>query len=209
MWISELSRRSAVPVATVKYYLREGLLPPGEAVGATRADYDESHVRRLRLVRALVEVGGLRLDQVRGVLAAVDDETLPLHSALGAAHTGLSHVDDAPPVDVDARRRVDRLVRRWAWRVGRDSAHRDALARSLAALADLDVAPSDELLDLYAVGLHIAAEREVGSVPHADRGAATERAVVGTLLLEPALLAIRRLAQEDVSARTLRGRGER
>ena len=30
MWIAELSRRTDVPVATIKYYLREGLLPPGE-----------------------------------------------------------------------------------------------------------------------------------------------------------------------------------
>ena len=32
MLMAELSRRSGVPVATIKYYLREGLLPPGEAI---------------------------------------------------------------------------------------------------------------------------------------------------------------------------------
>lgn len=206
MWISELARRGDVPVATVKFYLREGLLPPGEATGATRAHYDESHVRRLRLVRALVEVAGLRLDRVRAVLEAVDDESRPLHSVLGAAHTRLSVDDATVPVPDDARRRVSRLVRRWGWRVGRDSAHRDALARSLASLIELGASPTDELLDLYASGLHRAAEREVASVAGGDPATATERAVVGTLLLEPALLAIRRMAQEDVSARTLRRR---
>ena len=65
MWMSELSSRSGLPVPTIKYYLRERLLQPGEAVGATRARYDDSHVRRLRLVRALTEVAGMRLDDVR------------------------------------------------------------------------------------------------------------------------------------------------
>ncbi|MDP3890043.1 MerR family transcriptional regulator, partial [Nocardioides sp.] len=73
--MSELSRRSGVSVPTIKYYLREGLLPPGEATGATRAVYDATHVRRLRLIRALVDVAGMRLDRVREVLAAVDDTT--------------------------------------------------------------------------------------------------------------------------------------
>ncbi len=52
MRISELVARSGVPLATVKYYLREGLLMPGETTSATQARYDEQHVRRLALVRA-------------------------------------------------------------------------------------------------------------------------------------------------------------
>ncbi len=39
MLMAELSRRSGVPVATVKYYLREGLLPSGVTTSATRAEY--------------------------------------------------------------------------------------------------------------------------------------------------------------------------
>jgi DNA-binding transcriptional MerR regulator len=62
MWMAELAARSGLSVATIKFYLREGLLPPGEATGATRSRYDESHVRRLRLIRALTEVAGLRLE---------------------------------------------------------------------------------------------------------------------------------------------------
>jgi hypothetical protein len=57
MRLSELSERSGVSIATIKYYLREGLLAPGRRVSATTADYDESHLRRLRLVRALIQSG--------------------------------------------------------------------------------------------------------------------------------------------------------
>ena len=81
--------RSGLPVPTIKYYLREGLLPPGEAVGATRSRYEESHVRRLRLVRALTEVAGMRLEDVHRVLAALDDPALSWHEAIGSAHTRL------------------------------------------------------------------------------------------------------------------------
>ena len=38
MQISELSSRAGIPLATVKYYLREGLVPPGRRITATRAD---------------------------------------------------------------------------------------------------------------------------------------------------------------------------
>ncbi|MEP6649003.1 MAG: MerR family transcriptional regulator, partial [Lapillicoccus sp.] len=55
MRLAELCAATGVPAATVKYYLREGLLPPGERVSATRADYGPPHVERLRLIRALVE----------------------------------------------------------------------------------------------------------------------------------------------------------
>jgi DNA-binding transcriptional MerR regulator len=60
MLMAELSRSSGVPVATIKYYLREGLLPPGAATSATRAEYDEAHLRRLRLTRALEDPGRRR-----------------------------------------------------------------------------------------------------------------------------------------------------
>jgi len=53
MRISALATAAGLPLATVKYYLREGLLHPGVASSATQASYDEAHVRRLRLIRAL------------------------------------------------------------------------------------------------------------------------------------------------------------
>ena len=55
MRISELSRRSGVPVATIKYYRREGLLPEGRALNPTTVEYDEEHIQRLRLIRSLIQ----------------------------------------------------------------------------------------------------------------------------------------------------------
>lgn len=200
MRMAELAERSGLPVATIKYYLREGLLPPGENTSATRASYSEKHLRRLRLVRALTEVAGMRLETVRAVLQAVDDESLSWHEAVGSAHTRLSPHNR--PASAASRAQVDALLGRHGWTLSPDSPQDDMLAQALDHLAGLDFETSDGLLDVYAAAATSIAEAEVGGIPADDRVAATERVVVGTLLLEPVLLAIRRIAQENVSRRT-------
>lgn len=198
--MAELAVRSGLPVATIKFYLREGLLPAGESTSPTRAEYDDSHVRRLRLVRALGDVAGLRLDAVRSVLAAMDDDSLSWHAAVGSAHTRLS--PGTSPPSAEARARVHDLMDRHGWTSGRESPHVDALARAIDALAGLDHPVGDDLLDVYAAAAIAIAEHEVATITEDDHVAATEHVVVGTLLLEPALLAMRRIAHENVSART-------
>ncbi|MDQ4008592.1 MAG: MerR family transcriptional regulator [Actinomycetota bacterium] len=200
MQMSELARRSGLPVATVKYYLREGLLPPGVATSATRAAYDEGHVRRLRLIRALVQVGQLRLDAVRDVLAAVDDQGTALHDTVGAAHHALAPHGETSPRAVHA---VDRLLRRRRWRVHPDSANRHALAVAFEALGQVGLELSDATLDTYADAAASVAKVDVENVPTDSPEHAVEYVVVGTVLLEPLLLALRRLCQEDQSGRRL------
>lgn len=197
MWMAELATRSGLSVPTIKYYLREGLLPPGEATGATRSRYDETHVRRLRLIRALTEVAGLRLETVRQVLADLGRAD-SWHAAVGSAHTRLG-ASDAPPASEESRRRVDQLLDRQRWQLSDGSPHRELLAGSLDALAELDHPISDTLLDLYAEAMRPVATHEVGSVRSSDREASAEAAVIGTLLQDPVLLAVRRIAQENAS----------
>jgi DNA-binding transcriptional MerR regulator len=195
MWMAELSSRTGLTVPTIKFYLREGLLPSGEATGATRARYDDSHVRRLRLIRALTDVAHLRLDTVRSVLEGVDTaETW--HDAVGSAHTRLS----AAPGDPSAGSldRVEELLRRNGWELSEASPHRAVLAHALDTMDDLEHAVADDLLDAYADAMHDVADAEIANMSE-DREAAAEHAVIGTLLLEPVILTIRRIAQENAS----------
>ncbi len=76
-------------MATIKFYLREGLLHAGRATSATQADYDDAHLERLRLVRTLREVGDMPLARIEAVLAAIDDERTPLSQLIGEAHHAL------------------------------------------------------------------------------------------------------------------------
>ncbi len=176
---------SGLPVATVKFYLREGLLPPGEATGATRARYDDSHVKRLRLIRALTEVAGLRLEAVRTVLDTVDDDSRLVPRGDGQR---------APPaLGGTGRRLPDRA------RPGRRAGRPPRLAAVRAQPAPPRVGPrprrprrsrprrGNDLLDDYAEAAQAVAERDVAAVGQDDRVAGAEHAVVGTLLLEPVL----------------------
>ncbi|HJQ89418.1 MAG TPA: MerR family transcriptional regulator, partial [Propionibacteriaceae bacterium] len=68
MRISELSSQTGVPVATIKFYLREKLLQEGIRTSATQAQYNESHVARLRLIRALLGPAGLSVTAAQRVI---------------------------------------------------------------------------------------------------------------------------------------------
>ncbi|WNV76613.1 MerR family transcriptional regulator [Geodermatophilus sp. DSM 44513] len=196
--ISELARRAGVPVATVKYYLREGLVPAGELTGATRARYGEEHLERLRLVRALLGPGGLSVARARAVLAAVEDPGTSVHAALGAAHRALPGVGAGGAADLAPARAV---LDRRGWRVAEDSPALHALAAALEALAATGAAPPDEVLDRYAEAAGRIGAQDVAGVPTSSVAEAVRFVVVNTVLFEPVLLALRRLAQEDASRR--------
>jgi DNA-binding transcriptional MerR regulator len=217
MLMAELSRRSGVPVATIKYYLREGLLPPGEATSATRADYGEPHLRRLRLIRALLEVGEVPLAGIGRILAAVDDESVSLHGMLGEVQYALGpHL--APPASEDpywqaASGEVDQLISDLSWSVAPDAPARTLLTGAVAALRRTGSAPAGAGLRGYAEALRALADLEVASLDAAVQPESTdgqgrlsragygESAVVGIVLYERVIIALRRMAQEDASAR--------
>lgn len=199
MRISQLSEMTGVPVATVKYYLREGLVHPGRATGATQAQYDDSHVARLRLARALVQVGGLSVSAARDVLSALDAADGSLHEVLGAAHSAL------PPRPEDDREpaRARNLTTAWGWRIHDGAPALSQLERTLQALDEVG-APADEArLAEYADAARRIAEIDVAGVPTTSPEEAATAVVIGTVLWEPVLLALRRLAQEAVSAERL------
>ncbi|HEY0950321.1 MerR family transcriptional regulator [Nocardioides sp.] len=201
MRISELARETGIPVATVKYYLREGLVPPGEATSATQAQYDERHTARLRLARALVHVGGLSIDRAREVLNALDTPDLSLHEVLRVAHSSL------PPQlpGEEAAPRAASLIAELRWQVHPDSPALRQLEQALVALESVDSPASTAALVKYAQVARGLAEGEVASVPRDSRDTAATAMIIGTVLWEPILLALRRLAQEAVSAEELAG----
>jgi DNA-binding transcriptional MerR regulator len=61
------TRRSGVPVATIKYYRREGLLPEGRALNPTAVEYGDEHIQRLWLIRSLIQLGGPSVARTREV----------------------------------------------------------------------------------------------------------------------------------------------
>jgi DNA-binding transcriptional MerR regulator len=207
--ISTLAERTGVPVATLKYYLREGLLPPGAATARTQAQYDETHVERVRLVRALTESASLSLAGVRQVLAALDDPPASWHELLGAAQHALLLDEDRraggsrPAHDGEPDqwvRRATRLAMSRGWHCEEDDALVVRLADQLRAADAAGVVFTDDLLDAYAQGCETIAAADVASVPE-GAAAAMRQVVVGTLLADPLILTMRRLAQQQESAK--------
>jgi DNA-binding transcriptional MerR regulator len=199
MRLAELCARSGVPATTIKYYLRLGLLPAGNRQSSTWSDYDDSHLRRLALIRALIDVAGLPLDAVQRVLAVVTDEAVPLHQALGTAQWLLSPTTTEEP-STQSSTRVDALLARHKWELAPESPHRRVLAAALDRLDRLDFPAPDALLDQYADALSRFAPSEVGPITaETDRATAVEHLVVGTLLYEPLLATMRRMAHESES----------
>src|SRR5216683_2200380 len=72
MKIAELSARSGVPVGTIKFYLRERLLPRGRLRARNQAEYDARHLERLRLVGTLTATAGVGIGEAREIIRALE-----------------------------------------------------------------------------------------------------------------------------------------
>ncbi|APE38184.1 hypothetical protein BOX37_09725 [Nocardia mangyaensis] len=207
MRISELSERSGIAVATIKYYLREGLLPAGERTSPNQASYSEDHLRRLRLIRAMIEVGGLPVAAVGEVLAAVDTPELSMFKLLGVAQASLS-----APTSVTPEAEWDRayaIVRaemdRRGWDMRPSGPAIDTLTSVLVRLAQLGYpAWGTTALPSYFDGARTIAESDVAAALTAgSREEIIDAVVVVTVLGDTAVAAIRRIAQAQVSLERL------
>jgi DNA-binding transcriptional MerR regulator len=201
MRISELSAATGVPVATLKFYLRERLLMPGTALSTTRADYGEEHVRRVGVARALTEVVGLSVQQAREVFALFGAPRSELFESLGRA------MEQLPPAGVPTAADYPRargVIERLGWVYDPRYAAVRQLERALTAAETAGLPLTDERLDAYAPALRTIAEFDVAQVPD-DPDRALEYSVLGTALYEPVLVALRRLAHQDVAAARLGG----
>ncbi|CAN5651662.1 MerR family transcriptional regulator [soil metagenome] len=204
MRISDLATETGVSIPTIKFYLREGLVPPGTRTAPNQADYGSEHIHRIRLIRALTEVGGLSVAATLRVLVAADDPTLQVHEVFGVAHRGLgrSSLQSEGAADLEeASAEVDRYLDRLGWRLKPDAPARADLAHALQVLRHLGWDVSADVFDPYVRLADEIARWEIDQLPtDAPRARAIESVVVGTVVFEVVLNALRRLAQEHHSA---------
>jgi DNA-binding transcriptional MerR regulator len=196
MRVSELVHRSGVPLPTIKYYIREGMLAPGELTGSRRAEYDESHLTRLRLIHALTGPAQLSLAKVKTILNIIDapegDITSQLASAT-AALTGMGEADLA----VQSYPRAEVVVPMLG---GAYLARPPAIALLEAALEAVDDAGlhiTERQMGVYGEHMLAIAHSEIAQTPE-NPALAVEYSILGTVLFEPVLSAIRRLAHQSI-----------
>ncbi|MFF5446203.1 MerR family transcriptional regulator [Streptomyces sp. NPDC012888] len=234
MKVSELSRRTGVRVPLIKHYLREGMLPPGRATASNQAEYGEDHVRRLRLIRTLIATRGLSAGATKEILDAIAAGQEDLHQVFGivlgvrpaalerephrerAAGSEAASPEPASPEPASAGSAAGpesagladarRLIAEMGWDVSPGNPAARTVAEVLTALAGLEADIDWRGLLPYARLADGMADEDMRQM-RGDRDllAQAERAVLVTILLEPALLALRRLAQESKSARHFGG----
>ncbi|MBX3186606.1 MAG: MerR family transcriptional regulator [Labilithrix sp.] len=212
--VQDLSQESGVSVASIKFYVREGLLFAGDASRPGRAYYDGAHVRRLAVIRAMRDVAGLSIDVMRRALAAVDAPHADAVDAIAPAIDALATHEDAPPVDaalLRARRDVATLFTREKIVVRREAGARETLARAIASLRRLGYDVTVDDLRPYVASMRALAKEEIGSerartLLLSDKEGALEIAILGSLLFEPILVALRRALHEQLSTALVRAR---
>ncbi len=198
MRISELAAQTDISVATIKYYLRSGLLHEGRLTAPRQAEYDAGHVSRLRLIRALLGPGDLSVAAAGKVLEQLDNPPDSAHNLLGAAH----HAVGSFPEVEGGHPRANALLEAWGWQIDpEDNDARSRLELALRGLEDAGFEPAEGFLDMYAAAMRDVASRELERVPFDTPADALRYVVLGTVLIEPLLLALRRLAHQDASNR--------
>jgi DNA-binding transcriptional MerR regulator len=206
MKISEFSERSGVPLPTIKFYIREGLLPVGRRTAKNQADYTEEHLSRLALIRALKDDAGLAIGTIAGALRASDAARAD-NSASNFVGVAIDALRRPSGVAVDERSVEFRLAhdeirdvaKELGWPIHASSvAHREA-ARALAILR--------RSLPHVAARPYLEAARAIATYeipdewrPEAAPDTWLHFAVLGTVLAEPLLLSIRRMAHVARSA---------
>lgn len=71
--ISYISKQSGVPASTIRYYVREELLPAPEKVNKKMSYYDEACIERLKVIQYLQEKRYFPLYLIKNILHRMDE----------------------------------------------------------------------------------------------------------------------------------------
>ncbi|MEX0664558.1 MAG: MerR family transcriptional regulator [Acidimicrobiia bacterium] len=178
MRIDDLAHQAGLTVDTIRYYQREGLLPPGERCGRTNV-YGAEHLDRLARIKEL-QARRFSLAAIKALLAERREGLVEgIFADRGGATYTLQELIERAGIDPDlaAALRTSGLLRDPA-EYGRDAYDGDDLdlLRTMAELHQLGL-PAHALVELgriYADGIE-ATQREVvdlfttgGSLPWPD-----------------------------------------
>lgn len=151
MRLSDLAEATGVSAASIKYYRREGLLPPGRHVTATRQDYGRRHVERLQLIQVLRELLDAPIPRIARLTAILDDPQRPLLDALAEAQTIMLGTDseEAPERERPEHPSLAPLLEQLGW-PDVPSSPRAALDEVLHLIESWGVPTHIDLLSRYA-----------------------------------------------------------
>lgn len=115
MRISELSKQTSVPKETIHFYIREGLVPKPRKRGRNVADYDESFVERIHLIKEIQDHFFLPLSVIKEIIKRQNKS--PELKALLKLRMGyfspLDQLLEKEVVGVDALAEATGMAKKW------------------------------------------------------------------------------------------------
>lgn len=220
MLLRELAAASGCSAASIKYYRREGLLPAGDVVTATRQNYDSSHLERLQLIHVLREVADAPISAIRRLTSLLDDSQVPQIRALEEAQAivlGTRTVDKTPESETTEHPTVHGLLEQMDW-PDIDSVPRRALNEVLETLESWEMPTEVDTIMRYAGPtaeiargdvefLQSDSERRGEAVGHPSDDIVVLRSVAGAIAYDRLLQVLRALGHVSLSVRAAEEQG--
>lgn len=185
-----------MPVATIKYYIREGLIQPGQDLDTDGADTLE----QLRLIRGLVHIVGLSIRQVRQILGLIHSRELNLADMMTDVTVVLPLAGTRPGREKDT---TDLTPARAALADSGfddlpDAPYVDQLLEAMTLADECNVGMDAEHLAAYVRAARECARADFLDLPLDVPSQAAQAAVLGTAIYDPILVGLRRLAHREL-----------
>ena len=116
MKISELAKRTGVPKETIHYYIREGVLRKPHKTGKNIADYNETYVDQIRIIKGLQDNYFLPLSVIKKIIKQHKKQSLSDQSSFQFASEYFRPLDRLLTNEVTGRevfRKATGLSRKW------------------------------------------------------------------------------------------------
>ncbi len=210
MKLSELAESSGASASTLKHWIRVGVLPAGRLRNKTTAVYDQSHLDRALLIRAMREEHGASLDEVRTLTTLIDTEGTTTVEVMNACQEFIWGIPNDVATD-DAyepfRERTYELMRRRGWR-GYPGAAERGMTHALAVASEVGLDYDVERLMEYADAVEPLATKHVAALGPGSADVIARRMLAVVTARARQLLAISNLAHAAVSVRGAIERGD-
>ncbi|MFC4138675.1 MULTISPECIES: MerR family transcriptional regulator [unclassified Microbacterium] len=200
MKLSEFARTTGATTATLKFWMREGVLPAGELRNQTTAVYGQRHLDRVALIQTLRAEFDMPIAGIRDLTALIDrTDVVPLDvmEACQVIATGLA-VGEAHDEYAEL---IGELHDRVGW-IRFDSLAAGVLANALAASARVGYPYRLEVLEQYARMLDPIAEADLGAIhPEGTLDVMARNLLVAAAAQNRVLVAMNQLAHTAAAVR--------
>jgi MerR family transcriptional regulator, copper efflux regulator len=109
MTIGAVAKRAGVPIDTIRYYEREGLLPEPLRRASGYRSYNESIIRQLRFIRRAKDLG-FTLEEIRDLLALSVDRHRGVKEVKQRAQQRLASIDERIAELMRIRKGLEQLI---------------------------------------------------------------------------------------------------